>query len=730
MTANNQNILDPQYADPMSAIGVKLPPNSMEAEEAVLGCILLIPSAMAVAAGILVSDDFYHTPHRVIYRHCLKIYEEGGQTDLYTVTTRIQDRGEMDSIGSTGTLANLVDRTISGVNLDKYCALVKEKSIRRRYLTLSYSLAERAFDTLTPVQRIGEALSEQLQDIPSTSVESPQSRAARRFDRLIERVREIKMGPYSPGLRDDLLLQLAKDTKRSVEHLEKIYFKSLLSDGDGPFMSLAELRAKVGDRSESWVINGLFPAGRTTLFHAPAGTGKTKLLLSLALKSINGESWDDFQICSPKKVLLIVTDESEGDLLANLSVMGYPENSPNLRIKTTWSVEYIPSLIAQAREWQPDLILIDSLTSVSKFSMISENNTEYARPLLELADLAEDIGSHIITIHHSTKGPSGERDARGSSALAAAVSQVMMLERAVPANQDPSDTSRVLRITKSRSRRPASYMLRFDGDSHDWDFVGELGASEPMGEELSTRDAIFALLRANLGIRFSYSDLAQRLGTNINTARKVAGKLHSDGLVNRCYHERMCFVFLGEASEAPPVIRSQGGIRPGSVPDHSPDQSKTTENQGLQPEVIPDHPFGDNQPDHSPAVKTADQRITSQETTQNQGIETDPPTDPPTDPVLIHPSQADHSDQVDQWERSLDETHDDLTGDAREYAWGDVVKIRYPMPDGRWEVLTGTISEINRISATVHINPSSGRSAGISDREPVLILRKQIIGWG
>ncbi|WP_414546599.1 DnaB-like helicase N-terminal domain-containing protein [Nostoc sp. CCY0012] len=92
-----------------------LPPQSIEAEEAILGGIMLDPEAMSRVGDRLVADAFYIGAHKDIYQAASQLYAQGKPTDLLCVTNSLSDNGLLFRIGGRNKLATLVDRTVSAI---------------------------------------------------------------------------------------------------------------------------------------------------------------------------------------------------------------------------------------------------------------------------------------------------------------------------------------------------------------------------------------------------------------------------------------------------------------------------------------------------------------------------------------------------------------------------------------------------------------------------------------
>ena len=108
-----------------------LPPANVEAEEAILGGILFDPQAIAKIEASLFPSAFYVSAHQKIYQTALKLYHQSNPTDFMAVSTYLADRDRLDKVGGTAKLAQLLNRTVSAVNIDRY---VKSKLERANWV--------------------------------------------------------------------------------------------------------------------------------------------------------------------------------------------------------------------------------------------------------------------------------------------------------------------------------------------------------------------------------------------------------------------------------------------------------------------------------------------------------------------------------------------------------------------------------------------------------------------
>lgn len=111
-----------------------VPPHNVEAEQAVLGAIMLDPAALDRVADLLAAEDFYHRSHQLIYRAILALAEEGQPFDAVTLGERAESAGWSETIGGSSYLVELASTTPSAANVGAYARIVHEKATLRRVI--------------------------------------------------------------------------------------------------------------------------------------------------------------------------------------------------------------------------------------------------------------------------------------------------------------------------------------------------------------------------------------------------------------------------------------------------------------------------------------------------------------------------------------------------------------------------------------------------------------------
>lgn len=109
----------------------KLPPQNIEAEQSILGGILLENSAINAAQEIIGRNDFYNEAHRKIFAIIEELADKNEPVDLITLSNALKDKNSLDTVGGVAYLAQLVDNVPSAANVANYARIVKEKAILR-----------------------------------------------------------------------------------------------------------------------------------------------------------------------------------------------------------------------------------------------------------------------------------------------------------------------------------------------------------------------------------------------------------------------------------------------------------------------------------------------------------------------------------------------------------------------------------------------------------------------
>jgi replicative DNA helicase len=131
------------------------PPANLEAEQSVLGAILLRAEALDQVADLLTPGDFYRSGHGHIFQAMLDLWSRGEPVDLVTVNALLKERGQLEGVGGPVFLAALSEHVGTAANAAYYARLVHEKAVLRRLLACSQNIAQAC---LAPVEDVEQFL--------------------------------------------------------------------------------------------------------------------------------------------------------------------------------------------------------------------------------------------------------------------------------------------------------------------------------------------------------------------------------------------------------------------------------------------------------------------------------------------------------------------------------------------------------------------------------------------
>ena len=143
----------------------RIPPHSVEAEQSVLGSILLDKDAMISVSETLIPEDFYKEAHRVIYECMLKLYNNQSEIDLITLADELRDQGYLDDIGGIAYITSLSTIVPTTSNIKYYINIVKEKSISRQLISAANDIINLGYDSSTKVEDVLENAEKKIFDI-------------------------------------------------------------------------------------------------------------------------------------------------------------------------------------------------------------------------------------------------------------------------------------------------------------------------------------------------------------------------------------------------------------------------------------------------------------------------------------------------------------------------------------------------------------------------------------
>ncbi len=132
----------------------RIPPQNIEAEQAVLGAIFLEPASLTLASEILIPDDFYRASHQKIFNAMLNLNDKGEPVDLVTVTAELADVRLLEEIGGVSYLSDIANSVPTAANIEYYAKIIEEKSILRRLIRTATTIASDGYSREDEVEAL------------------------------------------------------------------------------------------------------------------------------------------------------------------------------------------------------------------------------------------------------------------------------------------------------------------------------------------------------------------------------------------------------------------------------------------------------------------------------------------------------------------------------------------------------------------------------------------------
>ncbi|MBT5975451.1 MAG: replicative DNA helicase [Flavobacteriaceae bacterium] len=129
--------------DQISAL--KVPPHSIEAEQSILGGLLIDNKAIDRIAGQVSASDFYRNDHRIIFTHISKLIDNNDPADIVTVAESLEQNAELTKVGGVAYLGLVAENTPTASNISGYAKIVRERSIMRNLVEVGSGIVESAF---------------------------------------------------------------------------------------------------------------------------------------------------------------------------------------------------------------------------------------------------------------------------------------------------------------------------------------------------------------------------------------------------------------------------------------------------------------------------------------------------------------------------------------------------------------------------------------------------------
>ena len=372
-----------------SPLDHKLPPQNIEAEQSILGGLMLEQDAWDEIADQVSEEDFYKPSHRKIFNAIKELHKHSQPTDLVTVSNKLLDTQQLEVVGGPAYLAEMIDLIPSTANITSYAKIVHEKSLLRKVISLSKEISDKAY-------------SQDFVDVSSF------------VDELESKVFNIAEQKQVSGLIDSSDL-----VKASLEKLEELFAnKGEVTGVSTGFVEMDEMTA------------GLHP-GELVIVAARPSMGKTAFSLNIALSAALKEkkSVAYFSVEMGKEQMMIRMLAAEAKIqLGNLRVGQLDDRSwprlinsaaalsdANIFIDDTAGISPF-EIRAKARRLKAkhglDLIMVDYLQLMSLKQKVESREREVSEISKMLKAIAKELQVPVIALAQLNRGVEGRSDRR------------------------------------------------------------------------------------------------------------------------------------------------------------------------------------------------------------------------------------------------------------------------------------------------------------------------------
>jgi len=148
----------------------RLPPQNIEAEQSVLGSLMLDKEAVIQVADILKSDDFYRGIHSNIYQVMLSLYEKNEPIDLLSLTNRLEEKKQLKEIGGVSYLTSLVNLVPTAAHVTHYAKIVKRKKVLRDLIETSGQITQLSYQEPEDVENLVDTAEQKIFSISQQSI--------------------------------------------------------------------------------------------------------------------------------------------------------------------------------------------------------------------------------------------------------------------------------------------------------------------------------------------------------------------------------------------------------------------------------------------------------------------------------------------------------------------------------------------------------------------------------
>ena len=150
------------------ALVKRIMPNSLEAEQSVIGSMIMDKDAIVTAMEMLISEDFYHTQYGILFDTMIELYNKGLPVDLVTLQNKLKEKDVPPEIASLEFVRDLVTAVPTSANVKYYAQIVKDNSMRRKLIKLNEEIENECYVGKESVETVMDITEKKVFDLLST----------------------------------------------------------------------------------------------------------------------------------------------------------------------------------------------------------------------------------------------------------------------------------------------------------------------------------------------------------------------------------------------------------------------------------------------------------------------------------------------------------------------------------------------------------------------------------
>jgi len=196
---------------------VRVPPQNIDAERALLGAIMLKPDSLHEVSDIISADSFYVEKHRIVFRAMLDLFSKSEPIDVLSLSSRLKEKGELEQIGGASFLNDLVATVPSASNVKHYADIVQKKFVMRRLISVADIISELGYREEDDLEHVLDKAQTEMFAVTNTpslqkfvSLKDSLGEAWERLDRLHKSDNELRGVPTGFRELDNLLAGFQK----------------------------------------------------------------------------------------------------------------------------------------------------------------------------------------------------------------------------------------------------------------------------------------------------------------------------------------------------------------------------------------------------------------------------------------------------------------------------------------------------------------------------------------